>query len=129
MTVPSMFSMNRAVAMMRAVRRAERMGGFRVGALVAPRDPDGKAANRSRGHNGLKRPSAAEHDLVHDPSRREREEAGDDEREGEDPDHRLAMAADVMAPGAPDSDRNDREREQRQEMDRTPTAPTSGSYG
>jgi hypothetical protein len=33
MTVPSMFSMNRAVAMMKAVRTAGRMGGFRVEAL------------------------------------------------------------------------------------------------
>ena len=30
MTVPSMFSMNRAVAMMKAVRTAERMGGFQA---------------------------------------------------------------------------------------------------
>ena len=33
MTVPSMFSMNRAVAMMKAVRMAERMSGFQVEAL------------------------------------------------------------------------------------------------
>ena len=33
MTVPSMFSMNRAVAMMKAVRPAGRMGGFLVEAL------------------------------------------------------------------------------------------------
>ena len=36
MTVPSMFSMNRAVAMMRAVRSVERINGFRVGAFMAP---------------------------------------------------------------------------------------------
>ena len=33
MTVPSMFSMNRAVAMMKAVRTAGRIGGFQVEAL------------------------------------------------------------------------------------------------
>ena len=33
MTVPSMFSMNRAVAMMKAVRMAERIGGFQAGAF------------------------------------------------------------------------------------------------
>jgi hypothetical protein len=44
MTVPSMFSMNRAVAMMKAVRMAERMGAFQVEALCR----DGAAAARRR---------------------------------------------------------------------------------
>ena len=44
MTVPSMFSMNRAVAMMKAVRMAERIGGFQVEALWRR----GRAAARRR---------------------------------------------------------------------------------
>jgi hypothetical protein len=36
MTVPSMFSMNRAVAMMKAVRMAERIGGFQGWGFLAP---------------------------------------------------------------------------------------------
>ncbi len=56
MTVPSMFSMNRAVAMMKAVRRAERIGGFQVEALWAgPAAARRRRAQRlkaeSRGHN------------------------------------------------------------------------------
>src|SRR5271163_2307685 len=103
MTVPSMFSMNRAVAMMRAVRSVERINGFRVGAFMAPGCRNRKAergSSRSRWVEGAS--SAAEHHLVHDPSGGQREQAGDDEGQGEDPDHRLAMAADVMPPGAPD---------------------------
>jgi hypothetical protein len=38
-----MFSMNRAVAMMKAVRTAERIDDFQVGALVAPSSRDRKA--------------------------------------------------------------------------------------
>ncbi len=52
MTVPSMFSMNRAVAMMKAVRMAERIGGFQAGAFCAGAPPR-KAKARYRGHNRL----------------------------------------------------------------------------
>src|SRR5271170_1402625 len=124
MTVPSMFSMNRAVAMMRAVRTAERMDGFRVGAFMAPGRRDRKAGHGSPGSQWVEgAPSAAEHHLVHDPPGREREQAGDDKGKGEYPDHGLTMAANVVLASAPDRDRNRRQREQRQEMDRAPRSP------
>jgi hypothetical protein len=86
-----------------------------------------KALSRSRGHDPLNAPawprpapgtspdepgavlalpneasamsaSAAEDHFVHDASGRQREQAGDDKREGENPDHGLAMATDVVLP-------------------------------
>jgi hypothetical protein len=49
MTVPSMFSMKRAVAMMRAVRTAERIADSGGRALLAPLPGYGKAGRAGRG--------------------------------------------------------------------------------
>ncbi len=105
---------------------------------MAPRSGRRKAGGDGDGHNGVKggrRPpsttvfgpgyfrarepgSVAEDHFIHDPSRRQSEQSGDDKGKGENPDDGLAVRANVMASGSQDSERNDRQRKQRQKMDR-----------
>ncbi len=54
MTVPSMFSMNSAVAMMRAVKAAERMASLSGAQLLAPQGGRRKARRKSPGHKPVK---------------------------------------------------------------------------
>ena len=67
--------------------------------------------------------SAAEHHLVHDPPGREREQAGDNKRQGENPDHRRTMRRDIVPARLKDGEGNDRQREQRQKVDGAPRSP------
>jgi hypothetical protein len=55
---------------------------------TAGRDVEMSEALRLRPHRHSASASTAEQHLVHDPSGRQREQAGDDKRQAEDPDHR-----------------------------------------
>ena len=55
----------------------------------------------------------------------QREQAGGDKRQGENPDHRDAMSTDVVLSGAKDGEGNDAQREQRQKVDGAPRSPGS----
>ena len=73
-------------------------------------------------------PSAAEDDLVHHPAGQEREDAGDDERSGEQTDHRRAKASDPMSPGMQHAYRQQDGGQDRQQVDRAPRARSLSSW-
>ena len=51
MTVPSMFSMNRAVTMIRTMRSVEHINGSRVRAFMAPDAVTARLSVKAQGHN------------------------------------------------------------------------------
>jgi hypothetical protein len=57
---------------------------------------------------------------VHDPSRQQREQSGDDQRAGEKQDHDAAVVGDLVTMRPPYAERKRDQREDRQQMDRAP---------
>ena len=65
-------------------------------------------------------PLRAENNRVHDAPRQQREQARNDQRAGEQPDHRAAMRDHLMGVRAPDRERQHDKHEDGQQVDRAP---------